>query len=110
MPVLHEIIGDKFAELLRAHLPPEDFHEMRERNAARAAGAPPVGHSHDFCDANAVMLDAYAALGLAEPDCRSRAQASLLNSAWSCARAKHLTALADPTAVTLRAALDSGAD
>lgn len=59
-----QAIADKFVELLRRDLSPEDLGEVCARNATAAPG---VCHSHDFCDANMVMAEAFYTLGLATP-------------------------------------------
>lgn len=55
-------LAEKFTELLRVTLTPLEFAEMADANANESN--PAVCHSHDYCDANQVMLDAMNDLGI----------------------------------------------
>lgn len=86
-------IGDCFALRLRALLGPTDFGIMLKRNAtAKYKGC---CASHDFCDANMVMLGALCEMrGIAEKDVDVSSDEILkqMNEAWDYAKVKHLTA------------------
>jgi hypothetical protein len=89
----HELIGDKFAEVLKDWLQSEKFEEVRKRNAED----PELGiyscASHDFCDANMAMIEAFESFGEELPDDDGdQAQFDLWNKAWSYAKNTHLTA------------------
>lgn len=58
----HVQLAEKFTELLRATLTESEFAEMADANANESD--PAVCHTHDYCDANQIMLDALAALGI----------------------------------------------
>lgn len=83
-------IGDTFVALLRQELTPEQFREMRRRNATPEYAGTNCCASHDFCDANMVMLAAFQQHGL-EPLAEADDMASLWNAAWTSA-APQLTA------------------
>jgi hypothetical protein len=70
-----QTIADTFVRLLRAELSPAAFAEMQRRNRTAPAG---VCASHDFCDANMVMLAAFEAHELV-PDMDDP---TLWNAAW----------------------------
>lgn len=79
---------------------PEHLDTIRERNAS-ADYAAPVCATHDFCDANMVMLEAFAAamgrdarMNDDTPDGEAASQAdfALMAAAWEIARAERLTA------------------
>lgn len=104
MPLLTQI-GDRFAELLRDEIGVIDMARVRRRNASpsyQGEGAPCA--SHDFCDANMVMLEAFEKVMDHEPrflngtdeagDYSPEGQADLdvMNAAWAYAKAAHLTA------------------
>ena len=61
--------------------------QMREVAAANLAEPDPaICHSHDVCDANVVMAQAFESLMRVQVDIRSASQAQLWNAAWSQAR------------------------
>lgn len=63
MPAItKEVLSSEFVRVLRGHLDPGQWEEMRRRNAAEAG--PDVCHSHDFCDANIAMYEAFTNLGV----------------------------------------------
>lgn len=53
-----EKLARDFSDVLQKWLTPEQMEEVNKRNAAETS--PGVCHSHDFCDANEAMLEAYA--------------------------------------------------
>ena len=78
------ILAEKFVELLRAALTPSEFAEMADANANETN--PDICHSHDYCDANQIMLDALQSLGI-EYD----ADSALHSDAWTYAREELFT-------------------
>jgi len=78
-------IGDRFAELLREILTPEEWDAMRAANVANIGTD--VCASHDYCDANMPMHAACNSLGVSTDDERA-----LWGEAWDYAKARHLTA------------------
>lgn len=72
-----------FATVLGAWLEPEEFAEMRARNAKRDDAN--VCHSHDFCDANEAMAAAWVHAFDCGPDMASDDDTALWNQAWQMA-------------------------
>lgn len=94
--ISHEQIGDKFAEVLKEWLTPSQWTEMRGRNY----NAPPgICASHDFCDANMAMHDAFIHFGLnplqlgreSEDSGMADEVGEVWGAAWDYAKHKHLT-------------------
>lgn len=56
-----EQLASAFLEELRVELRPEQLSLIFERNAVESDQL--ICHSHDFCDANQCMLDAFVACG-----------------------------------------------
>lgn len=85
-------LAGRFADLLHDAMTPEQWGEMRRRNAFEAH--PGVCHSHDFLDANTIMFAAGGGeTGLfASPEDFSEEQAALWDSAWELAMQGWLTA------------------
>lgn len=84
-----EAIGDKFAAVLAEWLSPEHLARVRELN--RAEQNPGVCHSHDYCDANMAMLEAFESFGI-EVDVQDDEQRALWGRAWDHAIREHLRA------------------
>ena len=74
-----EAIGALFVQQLRAELPPAHFAEMQNLNSVADDG---VCHSHDYCDANEVMAEAFAQVVGREIDLQSDDDRALWSSAW----------------------------
>src|SRR5262245_18477176 len=64
MKATDQMIADTFVRLLRAELTPEDFAEMRRRNATAEYRDTGCCASHDFTDANMVLADAFEEFGI----------------------------------------------
>lgn len=77
-----------FAFLLRlaGEIGMERLAEVFRRNAAEVN--PSVCHSHDFCDANVLMADAFACVVGRRVDIESDEDASLWNGAWFLAKSR----------------------
>jgi hypothetical protein len=60
------ILALEFSSSLRALLSTEEMQLVIERNAAETD--PNICHSHDFCDANVVLLDVFRAHGMDPAD------------------------------------------
>lgn len=99
------LIGDRFAELLRDGTPDAVWENMRRENrdGPEYQGPKASCASHNFCDANMVMLDAWIDTLHCEPavldenaTVEAHNQASeLWGAAWDYAKRAHLTAGAD---------------
>lgn len=75
-----------FGEELRKELSAQQIAEVIKRNEAEPDKG--VCHSHDFCDANVVMAQAFAQFGCAEPDVGDDAVVAVWNAAWEIAIAR----------------------
>jgi len=75
-------------KVLREWMTPAEFAEMRRRN--KADHNPLVCHSHDFCDANEAMLEAFRIAVGREADVDNEADCALWNAAWNLARQERL--------------------
>lgn len=82
-------VARKFAAVLEAWLSPQDFAELRRRNAAETDAN--ICHSHDFCDANMAMDAALRACGVDNAAAVDR----LWTAAWEIATRAHLTTKGD---------------
>lgn len=95
--ILAAIIGEAFAANLRRDLTPDQFAEMRRRNAGPGYGPESgVCASHEFCDANMPMAEAFEAV-MGRPvtldDTPGQQEDfALWGAAWDYAKARHLTA------------------
>ena len=79
----------EFSRRLRDELTPEQLAEVVAAN--RAERSPLICHSHDYCDANQIMLDAEEALGLEsfpEDETARDEERALVDSAWALAKAR----------------------
>lgn len=89
-------LADEFARCCNLWFSPTELAEIRRRNATPDyAGA--VCATHDFCDANMIMLEAFEAVvgrpmhmdGGESPE--EQADHHLWNEAWAIAKTKYLT-------------------
>ena len=95
------LIGEHFPELVRGYVGEARFAEMQRRNIAHPGDG--VCSSHDFCDANVFMAEAFESIASREPvtsyetgeterEAQSEEDCALWNLAWSYAKPRHLTA------------------
>lgn len=82
----YPLLAGAFLECLLSQLGPEAFEEVCRLNSLEKERY--VCRSHDFCDANMVMAQAWYNLGLGEPDLESQADTDLWNAAWDHANAR----------------------
>lgn len=91
---LADIIAEAFVAALREWLTPDQWAEMRRANQAEG-DSNLVCHSHDHCDANMAMYEAFRSLGmekLVALELGDDTRGTLLwNAAWSIAKKRHLT-------------------
>lgn len=73
-----------FARALRAELTEDQMAEAIALNAGEAN--PSICHSHDFCDANIVMAEAFRAVVGRDIDLQSDADCALWGEAWDLAK------------------------
>lgn len=81
-----ETLARKFCEEINDRLDVLTLSGVVARN--RAEKNPHICHTHDFCDANQLMIDALMALGMPEDafDPQSEEQTHLINEAWTLAK------------------------
>jgi hypothetical protein len=89
-------IADRFADILKAWLTRAQYTEMRRRNATRLYRHN-ICASHDFCDANIAMAEAfeealYRPADIGGDSKQSQADIGLWCRAWEIAKRKRLTA------------------
>ena len=84
LPMQAEKVGAKFESMLYATLGEENYVEAAARN--RLETDPLICHTHDFCDANQVMLDAFEAVLGYEPDIQSETDMAIFDAAWAIGR------------------------
>ncbi len=78
-------LAAEFAARLRAELTPDQIAEVNRRNATPQYQNGSCA-SHDFCDANMPMAEAFEASTGKEVDPSSETDARLWNAAWEAAR------------------------
>ena len=87
----HEVIGNRFAEILNSWLTPEQWEAVKAENSKDTTTLNCA--SHNFCDANMAMVEAFEFFQEELPDDDGDlAQFDLWNNAWSYAKNKYLTA------------------
>lgn len=88
-------LGDRFAALLRKDIGAKNFKAVQRANLVhKINGENSICASHDFCDANMVMLAAYAeVMSVKEDDVdpNSEAVLALFTAGWDAAKRDHIT-------------------
>lgn len=84
VPVQAQQVGAAFESLLWERLGEENYREAAERN--RRETNPLICHTHDFCDANQVMMDAFEKVLGREPDIQSPTDMQVFDAAWAIGR------------------------
>jgi hypothetical protein len=93
MEMQTEVVAREFSRILASQLTAAEMAEVISRNARPDYADTNSCASHDFCDANMVMDEAFNNLGIAVPygenwDTPQRAQSvALWNAAWDLAKA-----------------------
>ena len=77
-----EELSERFSKLLREDLSEHVMKEVVTRNKTYGEG---ICASHDFCDANMVMADAFKQIVGHEIDADNEVDATLWSDAWSLA-------------------------
>ena len=92
--ILPESLANSFVAKLRSWLTPEQWQEMRRRNAMPEYRDFGACASHDFCDSNEALIQALESLDYSEylENLTSDKSLALFNAAWDIARREHLTA------------------
>jgi hypothetical protein len=80
---LLQLLVDEFSQRVRDYLSPEQMQQVLTRNLS---GSPSVCATHDFCDANELMAQAFVLVMGREPEPSSSLDAELWNCAWSIAK------------------------
>ena len=79
------LIANAFARRLLADIGPENLETCRKLNASYGPSCP----THDFCDANVTMAEAFEEVTGVELDLQSDESVSLWNAAWGLCRANN---------------------
>ena len=88
-------LADAFCRYMRAGLPVAKMRVMLARNAAETD--PNICHSHDFCDANMVMLDAWEeCFPNEECEIQNQQHCARVNAAWDQAKRQRWIPAAAP--------------
>lgn len=77
-------LAREFGSLIQAAFSVSQFREMVDRNKAEPEDSG-VCHTHDYCDSNMVMLEAFQNVFKREPDMDSDDDLELWNDAWAIA-------------------------
>jgi len=85
-----ETIASEFVNVLHDWLTAYEMDLIRNYNATPAYSASCA--SHNFCDANMAMLEAFEAITDCEFNLDNQAHIDLFNAAWDHAKINHLTA------------------
>lgn len=88
---LNTRLASRFAFNLQTELTPAQWDEMLRRNTL-SDYAGPVCASHDFCDANMTMAEAFRAIMGREIDHQSDDDSATWSAAWDIAKRDYLTA------------------
>ena len=88
-PVLVKAVSDQFVVMLNEWLTPHEMEEIRRRNATPEYEN--ACASHDFCDANMAMVQAFEDFGISMPYEDGGKTIELWNAAWEIARGGALT-------------------
>lgn len=86
------VLAREFCKQLKETLTPTEFSESQQRNLADPD--PRICHSHDFCDANQIMLNAMDELGIDDDVVWNEDNdgTELVNAAWDIAKAANYVA------------------
>jgi hypothetical protein len=79
MEPIHIILAQEFTARLRATLTSEKWIELIDLNSNESN--PAICHSHDYCDANQIMIDSISFIGI-----EYSAESTLWSDAWLHAR------------------------
>lgn len=75
-----EKLSVAFLDILEEWLNPEERKRVAIANSTEKD--PAICHTHDVCDPNQAMIDAWAKLGCGEIDCRNDAHTARMSEAW----------------------------
>lgn len=78
-----DTLASEFIIIIRGWLRLEQCREIDQRNTAETD--PQICHSHDFCDANQAMIDAFSRFNV-ECDPTDDAHHNLCQAAWAIAK------------------------
>lgn len=85
-----EALAERFVAILRDWMDADEWAEMCERNAAETQ--PGICHSHDFCDADMAMWEAWNELSPHTLEVQEENHTALWKQAWDIAAAGPLKA------------------
>ena len=79
-------IARQFSIILREWLTPQQIDEVNRLNTPEIINKSGICHSHDFCDANEAMGEAFRAVIRREADLRSDEDLAIWSNAWRTAK------------------------
>jgi hypothetical protein len=77
-------LAQVFSRLLVSQIGDDNWHKVIELNDSESDAR--ICHSHDFCDANQIMLDACEELSIPADDVTSEEFVTLTDAAWDIAK------------------------
>ena len=77
-------LADRFIREMRSTLSVAQLQKVDARNAKQTDSG--ICHSHDFCDANEVMLEAWESLTTTDFSLQNKAHVAKWNGAWDMAK------------------------
>lgn len=88
MTTIHQRIrlAREFGSRIQEALSRAQFRAAVDANKADGYESP-ICHTHDYCDSNVCMLQAFESTFGREPDSASEADAATINEAWQIAKA-----------------------
>lgn len=85
-----EWLAERFAAILKEWLTAEQWADMKRKNETDPRYTGGVCASHDYCDANMAMDQAWRERFATSPNADDEAQATLWSTAWDLAKERHL--------------------
>lgn len=81
-------LSQAFTTVVRSNFTIKELREINKRNKAYEITHPGCCATHDFCDANMLMAEAFHNAFKREPDVGSEEDAQLWSAAWNDARTR----------------------
>jgi len=79
-------LANAFSKVLNEWLSTEDISEINRRNSTPEYYVFELCATHDFCDPNQAMIDAYKSIFGREPSVQNKKDNELINKAWDLAK------------------------
>ena len=78
-------IANKFSSILREWLTTEELNEINNKNTEYKKGIGTWCATHEYCDPNQGMINAFAYFGIVDIDFENEKHINLINDAWKLA-------------------------